>query len=78
MLWTKESFKNRSFTCLKMRRLCVGKFINESIVLSVLKINEMDKFLPLLLEMVRWENTVEEGVDKLTKGMVVANTEGAS
>ena len=47
-------------------------------VLSVLKINEMDKFLPLLLEMVRWENTVEEGVDKLTKGMVVANTEGAS
>ena len=38
----------------------------------------MDKFLPLLLEMVRWENTVEEGVDKLTKGMVVANTEGAS
>ena len=61
-----------------MRRFCAGKFINESIVLSVLKINEMDKFLPLLLEMVRWENTVEEGVDKLTKGMVVANTEGAS
>ena len=54
------------------------QYLNEIKVLSVLKINEMDKFLPLLLEMVRWENTVEEGVDKLTKGMVVANTEGAS